>query len=94
MMFENNVRNKYDINDVLYVYNTKANKIDTIKVFAITLKEDDEEVMYNYVYYQHEVFAIYEECFKYARQYLYSWYMEMDKMLKNNSKEGEGNASS
>ena len=59
-MFETNVRNKYDINDELYLYNSKENKIIKFTVFAISLAEKDNEVTYNYRYLEHEVFAVYE----------------------------------
>ena len=93
-MFEKNVYNKYDINDVVYTYNTNINKIEKITVFAITLSETDTEVTYNYKYLEHEVFAVYDDAFKYARQCLYAFYMQLEEELKTNSKEGEGNASS
>ena len=93
-MFENKIINKYDINDVLYFYNPNENKIEKIKVFAISLAEKDTEVTYNYRYLEHEVFGVYDDAFKYARQCIYAYYMQLDEELKNNSKEGEGNASS
>lgn len=94
MMFENKTINKYDINDVLYAYNPNTNNLEKIVVFAITLEGSDEEVKYNYRYFQHEVFAVYEDAFNYARACLYACYMKLDEEFKNNSKEGEGNASS
>lgn len=93
-MFENKIINKYDINDVLYVYNAKANRIDTIVVSSITLDTEDEEVKYNYRYYQHEVFALYEDAFRYARKYLSEVFNNLYKNLKEDMKGGEGNASS
>lgn len=93
-MFETNVRNKYDINDVLYAYNPNTNKLEKIVVFAITLAETDTEVAYNYKYLEHEVFAVYEDAFNYARACLYAYYMKLDEEFKSNMKEGEGNASS
>lgn len=93
-MSENNNFNKYDINDVLYAYNSKANRIDRIVVTAITLYPGDEEIKYNYIYYQHEVFAFYKNAFEYARQCLNEHYKQLEEELKNNSKGGEGNASS
>lgn len=94
MMFENKIINKYDINDVLYFYNSKENKIEEIKVFAISLAEIDTEVTYNYRYLEHQLFGVYDDALKFARQCLYSYYTQLDEELKNNSKGGEGNASS
>ena len=91
-MFENGIINKYDINDKLYVYNSKENKIDIIKVFAITLSEDDNEVKYNYRYYEHEVFAIYDDAFTYARCYLSKVFNDLYENLKSKMKEGDSNA--
>ena len=85
-----NITNLYNINDDVFYYDEKNNRIIPIIIYSITYEErivnDDFiiDIRYNGAYLETELFGKYEDCFKYARERIYQ---SMEKLL-NKLKEG------
>lgn len=89
-MFDEVVRNKYFISDVVYAYDSAKNIIEKIVIFAITYEKNEGCCKYNYKYYEDSLFYEYDDAFKYARKYLSNKFNEYLNKLKG----GDSNASS
>lgn len=89
-MFDEVVRNKYFISDVVYAYDSAKNIIEKIVIFAITYEKNEGCPKYNYKYYEDSLFYEYDDAFKFARKYLSNKFTEYLNKLKG----GDSNASS
>ena len=86
---EKEISNKYSINEEVYYYRAKDNKIIKIKIYAITYDKDNEKIIrYNYFYPEDELYDTYDDAFMYARMYLKEHMNDLINELKEGDYDG------